>query len=307
MISPTSILVDVDAAAADHPALERAAGVARHCGARVKIVDVLPWVPAGARRFVTPEIEQELIDHRRERLDALADGVGDVPVATELLRGRPGTALVQEVLRSGHDLLVRSHGRDPAGTPRPFGAIDMELLRQCPCPVWLAGRPGVKSGRWRMLAAIHAEPGEAAEQGLNEAILGWALMLKAFGDAELTLLQAWTAYGASLLRSRMSPEEFTEFVEAAHRSADDALAGFLAPFEDRLSGVSVESVQGEPEDAIPRFVESHGIDMVVMGTVARTGIAGLVMGNTAERVLGRLRGSVLAVKPPGFESPVARD
>jgi nucleotide-binding universal stress UspA family protein len=41
-----------------------------------------------------------------------------------------------------------------------------------------------------------------------------------------------------------------------------------------------------------------------MGTVARTGIAGLVMGNTAERVLRRLHGSVLAVKPPGVVSPV---
>jgi hypothetical protein len=43
-----------------------------------------------------------------------------------------------------------------------------------------------------------------------------------------------------------------------------------------------------------------------MGTVARTGIAGLVMGNTAERVLQRLRGSVLAVKPAGFRTPVAK-
>jgi nucleotide-binding universal stress UspA family protein len=45
--------------------------------------------------------------------------------------------------------------------------------------------------------------------------------------------------------------------------------------------------------------------LVVMGTVARTGVAGLLMGNTAERVLQRLQGSVLAVKPPGFKSPIS--
>jgi nucleotide-binding universal stress UspA family protein len=55
---------------------------------------------------------------------------------------------------------------------------------------------------------------------------------------------------------------------------------------------------------ISRFVESNGIDVVVMGTVARTGVAGLVMGNTAERVFQRLRGSVFAVKPPGFQTSV---
>ena len=306
MIALASILVDIDAVAPAHPALEGAVGLAKRCGARVKIVDVLPRVPAGVRHFLTPDLEQELIDHRRERLEAVADGLQDVAVTTELLRGRPGTALIQEVLRSGHDILVRSHGRDLAEGPRPFGAIDMELLRQCPCAVWLVGRPGSPADRWRILAAIHANPTDAAEQELNGTILAWALMLKAFGDAELTVLQAWTAYGASLLRSRLSPDEFAEFIEAARRTEDEAFSAFLEPFKERLTGVAVELVQGEPDDAIARFVESHGIDVVVMGTVARTGIAGLVIGNTAEKVLQRLRGSVLAVKPPGFASPVAR-
>ena len=306
MISIASILVDIDAVASDHPALEQAVSLATRSGARVTIVDVLPWVPAGVRHFVTPELENELVEHRLGRLKTVAKSVQNVPVTTGLLRGRPGIALIQEVLRSGHDLLVRSHGRDLAEAPRPFGAIDMELLRQCPCPVWLIGRPGSPRSAWRILAAIHASPSDAIEQSLNTNILEWGLMLKAFGDAELTLLQAWTPYGASLLRSRMSAGEFTEFVEAARRSEDQSLSSFIEPFKDRLTDVAVDLVQGEPEDVIARFVESHGIDVVVMGTVARTGIAGLVMGNTAERVLQRLRGSVLAVKPPGFESPVAR-
>ena len=68
----------------------------------------------------------------------------------------------------------------------------------------------------------------------------------------------------------------------------------------------MQLVQGEPECAIATFIDRNGIDLVVMGTVARSGIRGLVMGNTAERVLQRLRGSVLAVKPPGFVSSVER-
>jgi nucleotide-binding universal stress UspA family protein len=41
-----------------------------------------------------------------------------------------------------------------------------------------------------------------------------------------------------------------------------------------------------------------------MGTVARTGIDGLFMGNTAESIIGQLDCSILTVKPPGFTSPV---
>lgn len=301
--SVTSILVDVDPSASHHPALDQAMWLAGRCNARVKIVDVLPWVPQRARDFVTPDRERVLVEHRRERLQAIAGTIQDVSATTELLRGRPGTALIQEVLHSGHDLLVRSHGRDESKSPRPFGAIDMELLRQCPCPVWLVARHEPRRP-WRILGAVHAGAQDEVEQALNETILDWALMLHGFGDAQLTILQAWTAYGASILKSHMPPEEFTEFVESARRSEEDALARFVKPFAARLANVAVESVYGEPEEAIVRFVESHGIDVVVMGTVARTGIAGLVMGNTAERVLRRLRGSVLAVKPPGFHAPI---
>jgi len=38
--------------------------------------------------------------------------------------------------------------------------------------------------------------------------------------------------------------------------------------------------------------------------VARTGIPGLVIGNTAERILNGLVCSVLTVKPDGFVTPV---
>ena len=48
MISLASILVDIDAVAAGHPALDQAVNFAARCGARVKIVDVLPSALDGA-------------------------------------------------------------------------------------------------------------------------------------------------------------------------------------------------------------------------------------------------------------------
>jgi nucleotide-binding universal stress UspA family protein len=301
----TSILVDIDVVFGEHPALDHAVALAARSGARVKIVDVLPAVPNSVRHFVTESLEQELVAHRQERLDGIAGRVKQVPVSVGLLRGRPGNALIQEVLRGSHDLLVRSHGRDPVRQARRYGAIDMELLRQCPCPVWLIGRNAPDGGPARILAAIHANPSDAVEQGLNVAILEWALLFRGFWSADLTLLQAWNPFGASLLRSRLSPDQFAEYVDTTRRSAEEALSTLIEPFRDRLVGVAVELVQGEPEDVISRFVAAHAIHVVVMGTVARTGIAGLLMGNTAERVLQDLDGSVLAIKPAGFESPIS--
>ena len=75
-------------------------------------------------------------------------------------------------------------------------------------------------------------------------------------------------------------------------------------FEGRLAETQSTLRRGEHDDIIPEFVVAEGIDLVVMGTVAQSGIAGMLIGNTAERVLRKLPCSVLAVKPEGFTSPV---
>ncbi|MEX1129411.1 MAG: universal stress protein, partial [Vicinamibacterales bacterium] len=114
-----SILVDIDAALPAHPALERAIRLARASGARLTITDVMT-VPAYARRYLPAHVEEEMISRRRQQLARIAHAVTDVPTEARLLDGRPATVLIQEVLRSNHDLLMRSHARKvtPPG-PRP--------------------------------------------------------------------------------------------------------------------------------------------------------------------------------------------
>ena len=78
-------------------------------------------------------------------------------------------------------------------------------------------------------------------------------------------------------------------------------------FGGRLAETRSTLRRGEPDEVIPRFAVAERIDLVVMGTVARAGIAGMLIGNTAERVLLKLPCSVPTVKPDGFESPVRLD
>jgi universal stress protein E len=179
----------------------------------------------------------------------------------------------------------------------------MQLLRKCPCPVWLAG-PSSRPRPRRIMAAVDAgstEPGEAA---LNQAILDLAVTIRDFETAQLSVVYAWSAFGYEFLQRRMSASDLKAFTDATHESAARDLERAVAALGARRAGVEALAIEGEPYEVLPGFAESHEIDLVVMGTVARTGLAGFVMGNTAERILSRLRGSVLAVKPAGFVSPV---
>ena len=63
-------------------------------------------------------------------------------------------------------------------------------------------------------------------------------------------------------------------------------------------------LKGNAKDEIPRLAGELQVDLIVMGTLARAGIPGFIMGNTAETILNRIDCSVLAVKPDGFVTPV---
>lgn len=302
MVTFKHILVSINALDDEHPSLDQAMELVAHMPAKITIVDVLPHVPDKARKFVTDRIEQELVDHRWALLHAIAAKHG-VPVGTTLLRGEtPAITLIREIQLGRYDLLIRSHGMID-GVIKPFGPIDMQLLRKCPCPVWLVG-PSTHPKPRRILAAIDAGSMTPGETALNRAILDLAITIRDLEGAQLTVMYAWSAFGYEFLQRRMSAKELAAFVEAARASASHDLARAVAALGPKRTGVDSLLMEGEPHEVLPGYAESHSIDLVIMGTVARTGLAGFVMGNTAERILSRLRGSVLAIKPADFVSPV---
>jgi nucleotide-binding universal stress UspA family protein len=102
----------------------------------------------------------------------------------------------------------------------------------------------------------------------------------------------------------MSEPDLAEYIAAATRETTRTFDEFKAGLGALASAASFELLEGEPHQVVADRATRGGFDLVIMGTVARTGLAGLLMGNTAERVLRELRGSVLAVKPAGFETEI---
>jgi nucleotide-binding universal stress UspA family protein len=66
-------------------------------------------------------------------------------------------------------------------------------------------------------------------------------------------------------------------------------------------------IRGPTPDAISSFARDNHVDLIVMGTVAKTGVSGLLTGNTAEQTLDQIRCSILALKPSGFVCPIQLD
>ena len=102
----------------------------------------------------------------------------------------------------------------------------------------------------------------------------------------------------------MAPADLERFVKETRTTHEQWLSELLAKYDLSESSTKIHLLKGEPSKVIPSVAKKSRVQLVVMGTVARTGIPGFFIGNTAERTLSTLDCSVLTVKPKGFETPV---
>ncbi len=296
-----TIVAEVDATASDlddlaaHPAVAHAVRFAEGCRARLTLVDVVTREPY-ARRQRSLATEDDVVRHHRERLARLAGSVTTVPVEHTVLVGRPATMLMETVERSARPLLLRA-GHEPAvADDYPFGAIGLELLRKCPCPVLLV-HPDRPDPPRLVAAAVNASTHEPSEQALNRRIVAVTQLTARIERAEMLLLQAWEPFAARVVRGRTSDESYAAYIEELRQRSESQLQALARTASGDTSELQIVLRRGKAEEVIDDFVRTRGVDLVVMGTVARAGLAGLLLGNTAERVLRTLTCSVLAVKP----------
>ncbi|MBN2318876.1 MAG: universal stress protein [Acidobacteria bacterium] len=102
----------------------------------------------------------------------------------------------------------------------------------------------------------------------------------------------------------MSQSEVAELTRKDRMEHECRISELVEKHTPGLPNNRIHLLKGDAEALIPALVKRKSIEIIVMGTVVRTGIPGFIMGNTAENILQRVDCSVLTVKPDGFVSPV---
>lgn len=302
--------------------VERAVTFAENSQADLTVASVLPRLvlAAGlpAEGPITTDLQGRLEAEQKQRLEVLVEPFRKRrAICTKVLTGTPFLEVVREVLRGGHDLVIRA-AENPGWLDRLLGSDDMHLLRACPCPVWLVKCETAAPHR-RILAAVDVDdmhpPEElATRRALNREVVELAGALALAEFAELHVASIWDARGESFLRgafTNTSVDQVAAYVEHERRRNAGSLDELMRELGDILGKAAVDYLQpkrhlvkGWARREIPALARQLEASLVVMGTVARTGIPGLIMGNTAEAILTELECSVLAIKPPGFVTPV---
>jgi nucleotide-binding universal stress UspA family protein len=319
------ILCVVEQGEASRPALDRAVALAEKNQASLTVVDIIPLVPAGIRMGRGAPISSDLQaamerQHQGRMLPLIEPYLGRIDIQTRVLHGATFLEVIREVLRNGHDLVIKCP-ESPDWLDRLFTGDDMHLLRKCPCPVWLVKRDAPDAYR-RILAAVDADMSYLPEEldtryQLNEKILEIAASMAVADSTELHIVYAWNsitelAHGLGF-SSDMSTDQLESGIEKEQLEQERLLDSLVRKVmarsestEDALDYLKPRThlLQGPARREIPALAKRLAVDCIVMGTVARTGIRGFFIGNTAETILEQTNCSVLAVKPQGFVTPV---
>ncbi|KAI2693516.1 universal stress protein [Pseudomonas sp. TNT3] len=191
----------------------------------------------------------------------------------------------------GCGLVIKQHFPDSPLKKALLTPADWKLLRHCPSPVLL-----VKTAKpWKdgvILAAVDVGNTDGEHRQLHSTIIDYGYDIASLAHAHLHVI---SAHPSPMLSSADPTFQLSETIEARYREQCKA---FQAEFDIDDSHLHIE--EGPADVLIPFMAHKLHAAVTVIGTVARSGLSGALIGNTAEVVLDAVESDVLVLKPEGI-------
>ena len=303
------ILVAMDFSAHSEAALRQAVWVARQSRAQVVLAHCRPNLRNVVHSASTKakldlllgegnEFEREVREKSDHRMRQLIAGIQatDLDIRCETLLGEPFVELIHAVQQEGYDLVLAGTRGLAAWQEFFVGSTTQRLARKCPASVWVCKAEHIGPPKVVLAATDFSD---VSRRAVMEGL--WVAQQ---ASAPLHLLH--------VIDSMDIPEDVISKVpggsslrEEINEAAKHRLDEFLASLDTNAAQVHSHLSWGTPWQEIRRFAAHQEADLIAMGTVGRSGIKGVLLGSTAEKVLTTCDCSLLTVKPEGYESPIS--
>jgi nucleotide-binding universal stress UspA family protein len=294
-VSPV-ILVATDLTTYSEPALVRARAHAEATGGTLVVSHVIPDVMRHHPLFATRDANDTVLagDLVKKAAELVAEQVGrvlrlsvdDYRIVIETGRAEDEIVRISE---EEHAWLVVIGAKPREGSERVLGHVAERVVRYAHCSVLIARAHAATA---KILVATDFTDGSAAALKLGSelvtklAVDGTLLHVVQLPSESSALSAVSSALGSPWIPPGQSA---IDSLEALGRSTLEGLA--------KENGFThVEQVEGTPADVIVARAEAMGAEMILMGSRGRTGLARLVLGSTAEKVIRMSSMSVLVAR-----------
>jgi nucleotide-binding universal stress UspA family protein len=280
------IVVPLDGSELSERAVPYAALYAKTFGGRILLATV--WEGAEQALIETlPAVADDLFKEGENYYEKylasvaekyLADGV---KVDAEVLTGKPADTILKLIEERHADVLVlATHGRSGIGRWW-YGSVAGEIAQQATIPRIIVG-PKVLSQPTKAIKVdgvlVPLDGSKLSEAALEHG----ARIANAFGAA-LHVVQAISPVAQTYLFD--VPSVTSVDVQAR---IDEGVGEYLANIARKLENeatVKTHVLRGPAADVLVDYIEEHGIDLVVMASHGRGGLARVALGSVADRML----------------------
>ena len=292
-----SILLATDFSEEALPALKMGAGIARKTGARIHLFTAIPLMPpdslpyydmSPAATFDAEAAQTKAEEHLDREIERL--GIADLKVSKAAVPAvRVATAIVNYAEEEQIDLIcIGTHGR--SGFRRwILGSVAEEVVRTAPCSVITScpESPDFDLESPKVVAAIDLTAKS------HQVLAGANTFARDFG-AEIHVVHAVPdPIALADYQIAMEPPRTVEMLNAAETAMKEMVEQHLP---NVLEGAaSVKALSGKPHTAIADYVEAQSADLVIVATRGLTGLAHLLVGSTADRIVRTSKVPVLAL------------
>ena len=282
---PACLLVATDMGPRCDRALDRTRALQQQWRAAVHVVhaidpDALPITHRAANALPSWHQPRSDLQAHVERLtDDLADA--GLQAETHVREGAPPDVVRQVADLVQADLVITGVAAGHGALGYQMGGTVDTLLRESGLPVLNVRR-----------RARHAYRHVVVATDFSDAS-AHALVLAAtwFGDARLTLFHAYETRGSAL-----APD--AQLQEAWRLAAQQRCDRFMAEQGSAVKAHPWDIVleRGHPEHLLDDFVRHAGVDLVILGTQARSPLMKVLLGSTATEILHRVDCDALIVR-----------
>ncbi|PVX33096.1 universal stress protein E [Pasteurella langaaensis DSM 22999] len=247
------------------------------------------------------EMHKGVVAQRRQEIQPYLEKYADPNIefhSVVVWNSNEAEAIVEEFVQHDYDLVVKYTKEEETLSSLLFTPMDWQLLRKCPVPMLM-----VRDGDWkhqrRILVAVNVSGDEEYHEEFNQYLVELSTDLADTLDrGNIHLVSAYppTPINMAIDLPEFHTKEYVNGIRGQHLLNMKALRQKFGIDEDHT-----HVREGFPEDVIPDVAEELGAELVVLGTVGRTGLSAALLGNTAEHVISRLKCNLLPIKPPKTE------
>jgi universal stress protein E len=305
MVKLNKILVIFDEKQDQQTAMKRALELAKHTGASIHIVATIfstlnfsySQLQIDTESILRASLQRRLSNDLKKFISSLKRPDTEISYET-LWSPRPAIDIAQICVNQSFDLLIKTANKHHLFDGIFHTPLDWHLLRECSCAVMLVSN-NKHSSDSPLVVAIDANTDDQAHSNLNEKLLCTASFISKLFNNQILAVNACPPLPVmtDLQYASVDPASYlTDMKNIALKNTLKIVKHY------NLDESNIKILEGIPEDIIPKFAEKIDSRLIILGTVSRSGINGMFMGNTAEQLLHNLQCDILAIKPDNVKS-----